>query len=209
MTRETIIAELAAMRSQLESTVHKIEGIKDNLCSERQTLRQTIDEYGVKRIELLEEELRARGLTWCTRCSAILPEGKTELLLLEGRKQVSGGYQNSCYGFENFFHLHRACPQCREKAFNDHGTHGEYDALASDQASFFAFRVEQRADGYYAHKFGDWIKLEGEKSKLPKPSSQLVEKIGKEWNLPPQIGFDYRDGDKIKIHEQAATAEAA
>ena len=207
MTQKTITTELLALRKQAEQTVQNIGQIKHNLYSEQQNLRQAVSEYDAKRIELLREELRVRGLTWCTRCSAVLPEGEVELLLLEGREEYSCGYENSCYGFRDFFRLHRACSECREQAADRHGTRGNYNTMEKDQTSFYAFRVEKREDGYYARKFGNWVKLEDEKCKLSEPSSQLVEKLAEEWNLPPRIELDYRD-NKLVVHERIATAEA-
>lgn len=207
MTQENMAAELLRMRRRAEQMVRDISQAEHGPCPERQNLRQVISEYGTKRIELLKEELHARGLTWCTRCSTVLPEGEVELLLLEGREEYSCGHENSCYSFRDFSRLHRVCPRCREKASDKHGTRGSYDTMAKDQTSFYAFRVEKREDGYYAREFGDWIKLEDEKCELSEPSSQLVEKLAEEWDLPPKIELDHRD-DKLVVYERVATAKA-
>lgn len=219
MTQKNVTAELLAMRKRAERTAQNIDRLKNSLGSARQELRRVINAYSAKRIKLFQEELCARGLTWCTLCAEetilwkpqVVPEHDTELILLEGRKIVSGGYENSCYGFEDFFGLHRACPKCREKALDRHGTRGSYNTMAKDQTIFYAFRVEKREDGYYyARKFGNWVKLDDEKCKLSEPPSQLVEQLAGEWNLPPRIEFDHSayNDDKLVIHERVATAEA-
>lgn len=211
MKQEIMTTELLAMRKRAERMAQNIDQTFRNLYAERQALRQVVNEYGAKRVELLKEELRARGMTWCTRCSAVLPEGETELLLLEGREKYSHGYGNAYYGFRDFSGLHRACPKCREEAADKHGTRGPYNRLAKDQSSFYAFRVEKREDGYYARKFGEWVKLDEENCKLSEPSSQLVEQLAAEWNLPPRIEVESKPPSfekKLVIHEQAAIAEA-
>lgn len=195
---------LLVIRKQAEQTAQNIEQIKDNLDSGRQELRRIVEEYDAKRIELFLEELRAHEMTWCTRCSEALSEDKAELILLEGRTQYSCGYENSCYGFRDFSNLHRVCPVCLNKANNRHGWVGDYDTFVKDQEKFYAFRVEKRDDGYYAYKFGNWIKLENEKYKLPGPSSELVERLAEEWNLPPRIELHSQiyGNDKLVVHER-------
>jgi hypothetical protein len=204
--------EFLDMRRRAEETVQNIEQISNNLDSERRILRQIVEEYGVKRIELLKEELHMRGLTWCTLCAQkienicsskqdVILERDVDFILLEGRETYSCGYENSCYGFRNFSGLHRVCLSCRESAHDKHGSRGDYDTSEKDQTSFFAFRVEKRDDGYYARKFGVWMKLNDKNCKLPEPSSQLVDRLAEEWNLPPRIEF-YRD-DKLVIRERA------
>ena len=90
----------------------------------------------------------------------------------------------------SFSKLHRLCPACREWAADQHGWVGSYDSQAKDQSSFYAFRVEKRDDGYYARKFGNWVKLDDKKYSLGEPSSKLVERLAKELNLPPRIEID-------------------
>jgi hypothetical protein len=187
MTQEALMAELLSMRKRVEQTTQNIDSISRNLSAERHSLRQMVSEYNAKRVELLKQELIARGMTWCTYCSDVIPESEAELLLVEGREKYYHGYGNAYYGFRGFSKLHRACPACRERTADKHGWKDAYDSWAKDQSSFYAFRVEKRDDGYYARKFGNWVKLEDEKCQLDEPSSRLVEKLAEEWNLPPRI----------------------
>ena len=206
MAQEAMATELLAMRKRAEQTAQNIEQFKRNLSTERRALRQAVSEYGAKRVELLKQELHVRGTTWCTYCPDVIPENEAELLFVEGREEYSHGYGNAYYGFRDFFQLHRACPECRESAYDKHGTRGSYSTQAKDQSSFYAFRVEKRDDGYYARKFGKWVKLDDEKCKLDEPSSQLVEKFAEEWNLPPRIEVESKwpsSEEKLVIHERA------
>ncbi len=200
MAQEAMATELLAMRKRAERTAQNIDQISLKLSAKQQTLRQVVSEYGAKRVELLQQELHARGMTWCTYCSEIVPTGRAELLLVEGREEYSHGYGNAYYSFSDFLKLHRACPVCRERAADKHGQKGAYKAQAKDQASFYAFRVEKRDDGYYARKFGNWVQLSDESCKLAKPSDQLVEKLAEEWSLPPRIALDHRD-NKLVVYE--------
>lgn len=212
MTQEAMMTELLALREQAEQTAQNINQISQKLYDEKQLLRKVVDEYGAKRVEFFKQEFMARGMTWCTYCSKAIPEGEAEFLLIEGRETYSCGYENSCYGFRSFSKLHRACPVCRERALDEHGTRGIYDTSAKDQTSFYAFRVEKREDGYYARRFGNWVKLEDGKYKLSEPSSQLVEKLAEEWNFPPRIEIESKWPsleDKLVIHERTAVSKAS
>ncbi len=171
-----------------------------------------VEEYGARRVELLKQELQARGITWCTYCSEVVLENEAELLLVEGREEYSHGEGNAYYGFRDFSKLHRSCPSCRERAADKHGQGGAHDSRAKDQSSFYAFRVEKREDGHYARKFGNWVKLDDENCKLDEPSSQLIEKLAEEWNLPPRIEIESKwpsFEEKLVIHERVAMAEAS
>ena len=212
MTQETTAVELLSMRKQAERKAQNIDQISRNLSAERQSLRQVVKGYGAKRVELLKQELQTRGMTWCTYCSEVIHENEAELLLVEGREEYSHGYGNAYYGFRGFSKLHRACPACRERAADKHGQKGAYDSQAKDQSSFYAFRVERREDGHYTRKFGNWVKLDDKNCTLDEPSSQLVEKLAEEWNLPPRIEVESKwpsSEEKLIIHERVAMAEAS
>lgn len=206
MVQEAITAELLNMRKRAEQTSQNINRVARNLATEQHGLAQIVRGYSARRLELLKNEIRVRGVTWCTYCLKIVPKEEVELMLVEGREQYSHGYGNAYYGFRGFSRLHRACPTCRESAYDKHGSRSSYDTQAKDQASFYAFRVEEREDGYYARRFGNWEELDSEEYKLPDPPNQVVEHLAGEWNLPPRLEIN-RDG-KLVIHERVAVAEA-
>lgn len=211
MTQEATATELQALREQAEVTAQNIDQISSTLSNAQETLQQIVSQYSAKRVKLLKEKLHARGMTWCTYCSKVIPESETELLLIEGRAEYTHGYGDAYYGFRGFSKLHRACHACRERSADKHGWKSPYDSQAEDQASFYAFRVEKRDDGYYARKFGKWVKLDDENCKLDELSSRLVEKLAEEWNLPPRIETKSNmlgTREKLVIHEPA-TAEAS
>lgn len=210
MTKKAITTELLNIRNHAEKSVLLIKQMDFSLYLEKQKLREMVDKYKAKRIELFMEELRTLKMSWCTLCSKMFPKNKIKFLLLEGREEYSGGMNNSCYGFQNFSNLHHACSECRQSACDKHGSRGAYDELAKDQTHFFAFFVEKRDDGYYARKFGKWIKLEDNKYKLPDLPSQLIESLAKEWHFPPRIEIrDYISCDElVVIHDSVAIAKA-
>jgi hypothetical protein len=203
MTRKTLKTELSNLRKRAERNVQKIEQISYKLYSKITDINKIIDEYNAKRSDFFMEEFRVRGMTWCTQCFKVFPAGEAELLLFEGEEKYSHGYGNSCYGFHNFSILHRVCPMCRERAHDHHGMQGERDGQTNEREIFYAFHVEEREDGYYGRKFGNWVKLEGEnyRYKLPEPPNRVIEQISKEWSLPPRIEFDRNGLFKIIIHE--------
>lgn len=207
--------ELLSLRKQAEQTAQDIEQTKQNLYSKDKELQRIVKDYSAGLVQLVFEELCARGMTWCTCCAEkiwlmpeLLQEKEIELLLFEGREKYSHGYQDSFYGFRNFSQLHRVCPKCSEESFDKHGTRGSYDTMAKDQTFFYVFRVEKREDSYYAREFGSWIKLDGKSCKFSGPPSRLVDKLAEEWNFPPKISLDYEHGgEKLVIHERKAAAK--
>ena len=204
MTQGATATELQALRERAEVTAQNIDQISSTLSAARETLRQVVSDYGAKRVELLKQKLHAQGMTWCTYCSKVVPESETELLFIDGREKYSHGHGNAYYGFRAFSKLHRACHACREDAADRHGWKSPYDSQAEDQASFYAFRVEKRDDGYYARRFGKWVKLDDENCKLDELSSRLVEKLAEEWNLPSRIEFRSKmlgSEEKLVIYE--------
>ncbi len=204
MNQNELAVELSAIRRQAEETAQNIEQISQKRYAEGQLLRQLVKEYRVKRVELLKEKFQERGMTWCTCCSAVIPESDVEFLLFEGKEEYSHGYGNMFYGFRSFSKLHRACSACRKHAADRHGRTGQYDSRAKDQESFYSFRVKKRDDCYYVCKFGDWAKLDDKKCELDEPSSQLVEKLEEEYDLPPRIDFrsHWPSDDELVIHER-------
>jgi hypothetical protein len=208
-------AELLIMRQGIEKTAQKIGELESKLNDERQALLEKVEAYAVKRAEFFKQMLSARGMTWCTHCSKIIPETDVEFLFVEGRQEYSHGYGNSFYGFRGFANLRIACSTCRQEAADRHGWKGEYSSQCNDQASYYAFKAEKREDGYYARKFGEWVKLEDEKCKLNEfPPKELVEKYAAEYGLPAKITFDYDGGfclsdRKLVIRKLVPKTEAA
>lgn len=205
MSQKVTVENLFAMQLQAKETAVRIDQILRGLSAERQALREAVATYSTKRIELVKQELRARGLTWCTDCFTVISEDQeAELLFIEGKEQYSGGYSNSEYGFRGFSNLHRVCARCRELANDKHGR-------TNGQESFYAFRVEKRGDGYYSRNFGNWIKLDDAKCKLAEMPDRLIERLAEEWNLPPKIEAQSRWPSSevtLIIHERAALAKA-
>lgn len=201
----TDVTELLFMRKNVEQTKRNIDQISCNLLAQKQLLRQEVEEYSAKRIELLKLELHSRGMTLCTYCHKVILKYEAEFMLFEGAEERSGGHENSCWACHQFSDIHQVCSDCREKAQDRHGTQGRYDSFNKIQAVFYAFSVEKREDGYYARKFESWVKLENDKHKLSEPQVGEVEKLAKEWELPPKIEIDFSSWpmteEKLIIHE--------
>lgn len=209
MIQEVTTTELLNMRNQAEQSVKNIGQISRDLSVERKTLYQVVNDYDKKRIELVKQRLVSQGMTWCTCCSEVIPEMDTVLLLEEGKNKISCGYENSCYEFCEFSILHRVCPECRQNAADRHGWQGDWDSMAKDQENFNAFSVEKREDGYYARKFGNWIKLDDETYRIKEPSRKLIEKLAEEWNFPPRIEVGQQKPEEcLVVYERTATTKA-
>ncbi|MEK7543200.1 MAG: hypothetical protein AAB503_02765 [Patescibacteria group bacterium] len=219
MANEALLEKLHGLRTDAEKVAQEIRGIKDELGDKETELNRIIDDYYEEWIELLAEEFRTRGVLWCTSCFAgefgifgkltILPESELQPLFIEGRVERRCGYQGGEYTYDDFAVLYRACPACRDAAFDKHGWRGEYDKQLKTQAYFHTFRVERHDDGFYACEFGNWVKLENKdigKSDISDLNEEFIKDLAEKWNLPARIEID-KDG-KLAIHEQTTVAKA-
>jgi hypothetical protein len=212
-TTRNIQEKIMFIRKQIENQSKEIEQAKKDLYEEKQRMKNMVKLYAQERVELVKQELIAREMTWCTYCCEAVPKKGVRLLFIEGRTRYSHGYEGSCYGFCNFSKLHQVCPSCRKSFENKHGEKSEYDSQAKDQTSFYAFRISKRKDGYYAYKFGNWAKIEEKDCKIKDPSNDLIEKLAKEYGLPPKIEYGITLSDNheesLVIHEPALSARAS
>lgn len=205
MTQRDLLSELLEIREQIDEKTQAINQVSHTLFVRNKKLQDITDAYNKKWEELIKQELHSRGMTWCTMCFMVVPMSRVKLLFTEGREMYSGGGE---YGFRGFSELHRACTTCWERAFDEHGQKGEYDSTLRDQTIFYAFRVEKRSDGYYARKFGHWIKLvkvtesydarkSGNWVKLTENCKldddvpyELRGRLARGWKLPERIEFN-------------------
>ncbi|MBI2409454.1 hypothetical protein HYV30_00210 [Candidatus Kaiserbacteria bacterium] len=207
---EVKVADLWALRQAAERATQNIEDLEGRLRAEHEARGEAVKRYGARRVELVEQEMRKRGLTYCTRCFCMIYSAEADFVLTEGRETYDGAYHT--YGFRNFFRFYRVCPACREKLLDAHGRRGGYDTFAKDQAYFHAFHVEKRLDGFWVRKFGAWGHLgwHDDKCVLAELPGKLVEQLAAEWGLPPRISFEseYFGGpmNKLVIHEHSAAA---
>lgn len=190
--RQTELGEelIAVIMDQVEQTARNIQHFSSKLSGEIQKLERLVDSYHLERVRIFEEKMRELGMTWCTGCAKSILEKQTLLVFVEETRERSGGYQNSEYWFDNQRALHRVCPDCQKKFFTRHGWKGEYDRQSNKQACFHVFNAEKREDGYYAYRFGNWIKIEGKVDCLHKnPPECGMEKLANEvgFFLPPKI----------------------
>jgi len=184
--------KLQEMRQKAEGVSRLIKMTLNRVNTQRAFFRQLIGEYAKERTNLFLDGLKARGLSWCTRCDNLFSEGGMKLILVEGRGECRDHFQD-------FSNLHRVCDECYKRALVRSGTYGKYDTFVKDQTSFFAYPVEKRQDGYYVRRFqnGEWEKLNEQKyTLLADPPIDIIKKLATEFNLPPEIKLSYQ-GDTI------------
>lgn len=205
MTQRELRRRLSLMRKVAERAVQNIAQISRNLSDEKQALQEMVTEYNAKHVELLKQALQARKMTWCTKCHALTPESEAKFLHIEGKRYSETG---DCYGFERFSDLHRACPKCYERAMDKHMWMGPYDTMAKDQASFYAYPVEEHKDGFY---YKNGTKPDDAKSFLDDMPNLLVDELAEELNLPPRIEVTSLMDPEVEliIHEQVKMAKAS
>jgi hypothetical protein len=207
MTREArermvMEKELSDILAAAKSHEEALELLKQNMATEQEKMRATVERYEVKRRELFDKELTVRGVAWCTLCQVLFPKGEAKILLLEGTRENSGGQEGACYGFEKYSNLHRVCPACYDKAFDQHGSR-------VGKTEFFAFVVENREVGYWAKRFGTWEMLYPGKHKFPELSEPWLSKLTSMWSLPPRVELDYKLGEsKVVVYEPVRKTSA-
>ncbi|MEK7158890.1 MAG: hypothetical protein AAB766_00100 [Patescibacteria group bacterium] len=195
MNRETMKKDLADLLEAAQSYEASVELLKQNLATEKEKLRATVDKYQTMRVALVEAELRERKLWWCTNCKHVSPAEQFGFIFIEGKKSESYVYGNSCCDGKDYSEFHYACQLCRNKFFDRHGQIGRGGVF------FHAFVVEWREDGYHARKFGQWTKPEEEKCALPSIPMEVTEGVdAHSWDMPPILEIDYREGrENLKI----------
>lgn len=183
MTSETMTAELLAKRQQAEMMAKEVKQTSRQLSGKKKALEQAIKEYDAIRIELFKKELQARGLTWCTYCSKVIPEAEAQLLFVKLNVEEASLSGATIYGYRNISLLQRACLACGVLAADNQEWMAVYNSVANEyETNFEVFRVEQRNNDYYANKDGNWNKIES--YPLVEPSIQLVDRFAEEWHLP-------------------------
>ncbi|MFA6473353.1 MAG: hypothetical protein WCV85_00590 [Patescibacteria group bacterium] len=176
------LENLQVLREQARTQSQLLEQAED-------ALTQTINEYNQARRSHFDKEFKRKQLFWCTECHEIF-KGEGQLILLEGVREESCGYENSCYRFDTYSELHQTCPSCYQKALDRHGWVGTTDSQLHKTPRYHAFRVETRSDGLFACRFGEWQALNPE-MKVPAIWDHVIEKLCNEWKLPPKLEIKF------------------
>ena len=103
-----------AKRTDLE--IQKFVKIINRLKGKMSSL---INQYNSGRLEFIKEEMAECALYWCTMCQKVVPQ--VRLLLIEGKKMFSRGYQNEEYSYRAFSEIHHACLSCQQSALAKNG----------------------------------------------------------------------------------------
>jgi len=185
------------MQNKIEEATKLVAQAKEAARETEKLLNELVQEHETGRLELFKQKLSEKRLAWCTSCLSLSPAEEVYLIFIEGTETYSCGYENSCYAFQKFAKLHRACESCKSYFSNQHGRRGAYDSFLHDQESFYAFAVEKRQDGYYASRFGCWQKLDPQHSIPENPPERLIRKLAKEFGLPPKMELDWNGQLKI------------
>ncbi len=192
------LQDILDLRTNARAAAAQVEAAKVALV-------EAIDRHNSARRELFDTEFTNQKLAWCNGCSEVKSDEDMKLLLLEGTEEYRHGYENSYYGFRVFSRLHLLCPACYTKARNRHGWCGEYDATAGGQEKFYAFQVEQRVDGIFVCRYGEWAAIDPN-IKVPSIWDHVVERLCQEWNLPPKLEIEHgtlKDSEWIVAGEPA------
>jgi hypothetical protein len=155
----------------------------------RQDMRNLVSGYNDYRVTAFEQALKDRHLSWCTKCQATKAIDSYELLLTEGVERVSFDYEEGDISYRPFSELHHLCQECSAQAHAKDGWLGDFGH--GYHASYFAYRIEEQPDGFYADKNGQLVKIGKETDGLPEPTNTLVDRHLTEWGYPPRISIDH------------------
>jgi hypothetical protein len=192
----SLLGEMLYLRQTAEFANESLREAMAAVTQQREVIRHVTTEYMRKRRELFIAKLDESGRTWCTHCQKVVETESAKLVLTEGAKEVTGGYENSCWGNEEFSELHRACPECLQYFQDKHGVRGCIDESNKLQAVFYAFLVEVTSEPgnpleYSARKFGKWVKINQEIFLGSNPKPSLMDEMAKELGLPPALDTNH------------------
>lgn len=159
-TSVEVLSRLREIEEGVVASVGVLRGLERQVDTVRLQIQNAVQQHQQGRRKYLERSLQERKSTWCTGCLSIVPEAEVVLCLVQGVNEVSGGYENSMYGFEDFSSLHRVCFACRKRFADKHGWQAEH--REGRRACFYAFDAEMREDGLWARKFGGWELVKSE-----------------------------------------------
>ena len=192
-------------RRKAKEIMADIITLEATLANKKEVLIAVVDEHNQRRQELLFEELKRKGLTWCSCCLKLVPEAKIEFIFTEGQGDFTMECDQYIEGFLRFAYLQRACSACCTNAFNLHGwkndaEHGYLSKPANKtegQAFFMASLVEKREDGFYQSPldFGVWKKIDEEHCRLPELTDDEIDNFCNQLGLPPRLSV--KDGKPI------------
>lgn len=172
---------------ELDGKIRKAEKTLNQSVGE---LERLIREYDQTRRKLFATECSKRKVCWCKCCFKIVPVSSMAYIFIHEVKREFSGYQNSCYGFNSYKHLHLACEACRANMKKRHGWVGETSTSLKEQESYHAFDVELRDGDFYVCRFGSWEKLEKPSDfSPPQFPDEVSGELSKKWGLPPRLNI--------------------
>lgn len=186
------------LQDEAGHTLNEVKFLMSELAAAKRRLGEKVREHQRELTILLEERLKEARSAWCTRCHGLCLTEEAQLMLLSGVGFGVYGREdpNETKGSREFANFHRLCPKCAGWARENNGRTGQYAYPIDKLISFYANRVERRADGYYVQHFVAWVKLDG---KLPEPPFYLVKELAEKFKLPPIL--------EIEIEEDNNTSE--
>jgi len=144
---EARYSELADSIEELLKKMALFQTAKSKFHETEKELRIALDEYGKRREKLFETKWKERKIGWCTRRQHVAKEGEELKLLYIQEQQTRGSCETR--GDVTAYELHTVCQTCFDDSRERSGCGGE----------FYAFKAEQREDGIYISRFGNWAPL--------------------------------------------------
>lgn len=191
MTITTSLQDAAnAVQNSIDDANKTVESLEKQLQDAKESKKVAKQKYYELRDQLVLTELQNRKMTWCTKCDTVIDSTQSTLILTEGVKVESGGYQNDSWGCVKFSTLYRFCPACLQTAQDKHGYIGTHDPMNGLTEKFHAFVVTKQSDGYYARKFGRNMLLDNTHQLPLYPPNKIVERLVAEWNLCQEQRID-------------------
>lgn len=201
--------ELFALQEKTKQIQRIISDMRGGVRDKEQEQDRVIEEYKIKRMMRVKEEIEVRRMTWCTQCGNLVSRDQIELVLVKHQK-IACYHQDSRDHGGSFLKLHRTCITCYEKLLNEHGSVRKYSE-GEEIIIFYAFRAENFEDGYRARTFGAWFAIDANLCIFEELSQEAMERLANEWELPTKMELEYNrlQDPQLVIHELPAKTETA
>lgn len=129
------------------------------------------------------EAMARRGLSWCTSCKKLVPDG-LRLVRISGRRRIRNGPAST--GLVPFTELHRACSACYEGFSVSHDSGCACGHLGTGEPYLILEDVIVGDDGQMRLRTGQVIMGQW----VPEPPLDAFDAVAAEWGLPPRITVD-------------------
>ncbi len=180
--RDTCNCELNFLIHQTREAERIIGHLRQKLDARQRELRQFVEKYNAKWLELFKAELAERKLGYCSRCMKIVPLRQLYLLFFEGFAHEKG-----CDVAE----LHLLCGE-HGNAIRDYSRRAR--ECDPEHRAHNTYEVEVIDGKKYVRKNGTLVALPPDVAPIPPLELSRIKELMREWKYPLMLSIDSASG---------------